>query len=85
MVIYWERAVETARALPHNRPDVVVVDKRSGKWTLVDFSISFDNNVVRKEDEKVEKYLHLAQEIRKMYTVNTELIPIVIGALGSWH
>ena len=32
-------------------PDVVVVDKRVGKWTLVDFSVHLDKNVVSKEDE----------------------------------
>ena len=53
MVIYWDRTVETARPLPHNRPDVVVVDKRSGKWTLVDFSVLLDKNVAKKVDEKV--------------------------------
>ena len=42
-----------------------------------------DMNVVKKEDEKVEKYLQLAQEIRKMHKVNTEIIPVVIGALGT--
>ena len=46
--------------------------------TLVDFSVPMDKNVVNKEDEKVEKYLKLAQEIRKMHKVNTELIPVVI-------
>jgi hypothetical protein len=83
VVIYWDVKVETAKALPHNRPDVVVVDKRIGKWTLVDFSVPLDKNVVSKEDEKVEKYLPLAQEIRKMHKVHTEIIPIVIGALGT--
>ena len=34
VVIYWDRKVETAKALPHNRPDVVVVDRRKGNWTL---------------------------------------------------
>ena len=79
MVIYWDRTVETAKALPHNRPDVMVVEKRSGKWTLVEFSVPLDKNVVKKEDEKVEKYLQLAQEIRKMHKVNNEIIHIVIG------
>ena len=83
MVIYWDRKVETAKDLSHNRPDVVVVDKRKGKWTLVDFSVPMDNNVVKKEDERVEKYIQLDQEIRKMHKVNTEIIPIVIGALGT--
>ena len=51
VVIYWDVTVETEKALPHNRPDVVVVDKRVGKWTLVDFSVPLDKNVVSKEDE----------------------------------
>ena len=31
----------------------------------MDFSVPMDKNVVKKEDEKVEKYQLLAQEIRK--------------------
>ena len=49
----------------------------------MDFSVPLEKNVVKNEDEKVEKYLQLAQEIRKMHKVNTEIIPIVIGALGT--
>ena len=37
--IYWDQTIVGATALEHNRPDVVVVDKRAGKWTLVDFSV----------------------------------------------
>ena len=48
-----------------------------------DVSIHFDKNVVRKEDEKVEKYLQLAKEFRKMHKVNTKIIHVVIGALGT--
>ena len=36
-----------------------------------------------KEDEKVEKYQDLPREIRKMWGVRTEVIPIVVGALGT--
>ena len=49
----------------------------------MDLSVPLDKIVVKKDDEKVEKYLQLAQEFRKMHKVNTELIPIVIGALGT--
>jgi hypothetical protein len=41
-----------------------------------------DNNVAKKEHDKVETYQALAQEIRKMYKVRTQIIPIVMGALG---
>ena len=36
-----------------------------------------------REDEKIEKYSQLASEIRAIYKVKTECIPIVIGALGT--
>ena len=81
--IYWNRTIWTAKHLDHNRPDVVVVDKKVGKWTFVDFAVPMDVNVVKKEDEKLDHYDKLAQEIRRMHRVRTEIIPIVIGALGT--
>jgi hypothetical protein len=81
--IYWDVTVQTAWRVKHNRPDIVIVDRRLGKWTLVDFSVPMDMNVARKEQNKVETYQPLAQEIRKMHRVHTEIIPIVMGALGT--
>ena len=34
--IYWDMTVVTAKGVAHNRSDVVVVDRKEGKWTLVD-------------------------------------------------
>ena len=81
--LYWNRRVETTKAIEHNRPDVVVVDRREKKWTLVDFAVPLDVNVERKEDRKVNDYEELAQEIRKLHRVRTEIVPVVIGALGT--
>lgn len=36
-----------------------------------------------KEGEKVEKYKDLAREVRKMWDTRTNVIPVVMGALGS--
>ena len=46
-------------------------------------AIPEDGRVRAKEDEKVEKYQDLAREVRKMWGVRTEVIPIVVGALGT--
>ena len=81
--IYWDRRVETVRGCEHNRPDVVVIEKSERKWTLIDFSVPMDLNVEKKEREKCEKYEPLASEIRKVYKVRTEIVPVVIGALGT--
>ena len=42
-----------------------------------------DKNVATKEVEKVDRYTPLAQEIRKIHKVKTEIVPVVIGALAT--
>ena len=79
--IWWNKTVYTTKAMKHNRPDLVVIDKVKRKWSIVDFSVPFDANVVQKE-EKLERYGVLAKEVRFMHGVSTEVVPIVVGALG---
>ena len=82
--IYWNQTIWVHASVEHNRPDVVVVDKKERKWYCMDFSVSMDiKNVVKKEDNKLEIYEILTQRIRSMYTVWSKIIPIVIGALGT--
>ena len=81
--IWWDKKVITAKVLEHNRPDVVVIDKVLKRWTMVDFSVPFDKNVVTKETEKTRKYEMLATEVTREHTVTTIIIPIVVGAMGT--
>ena len=53
------------------------------KWQLIDITIPQDHNMVSKENEKVNKYTSLAIAISTEYKVKTEIVPPVIGALGS--
>ena len=46
-------------------------------------TIPQDHNVVSKENEKVNKCIDLASAIRTEHKVNTEIVPLVIGTLGS--
>ena len=80
--IWWDRNVETRQQVEHNCPDVVVVDRVGKRWLIVDFAVPSDRNVTKTEDEKVGKYAPLAHEIRKLYSVSTSVIPIVVGSLG---
>ena len=81
--IWWDKKVITAKVLEHNRPDVVVIDREKARWTMVDFSVPFDANVVSKENEKTRKYEKLATEVSREHRVTTIIIPIVVGALGT--
>ena len=81
--IFWNRKILVGRGIQYNKPDVVLVDKAAKKWTIIDFCVPWDGNVKAREDEKMVKYSTLSTEIKSTYRVQTETIPIVIGALGT--
>ena len=47
----------------------------------MDFAISLDHRVKMTEREKIDKYLDLAGELKKLWNMVTG-IPIVVDALG---
>ena len=64
--VWWDRAVETAKKVVHNKPDIVFINKKDKKWTIADFSVPHDRNIIKKEEEKISNYSPLAYEIRKL-------------------
>ena len=67
----------------HNRPDNTVKEKNARKWYFVDVIVSRDYRVVMKENEKVDKYLELAQKTRTEHHIKVEIISIVIGVMST--
>ena len=81
--ILWDVEIKTTTKIKHNRPDVVIKMPEQRKWQLTDVAIPQDHNIVSKENEKVNKYIDLASAIRTKHQVKTEIVLLVIGALGS--
>ena len=80
----WDMTIYTDKVLKHNRPDITLVHKDTWDWTLIDIAVPADQNIIRTEEERVEKYQDLAFEIRRIHGASkVTVIPIVIGALGS--
>ena len=51
---------------------------------IVEIAIPGDSRIDEKELEKIEKYHDLKLEIRRMWdTKNVDVMPVVVGALGS--
>ena len=50
----------------------------------MDFAIPADNWAKIKENEKIDKYLDFARELRKLWNIRVMVILMVVGALGTF-
>ena len=81
--IMWDVELETCKKVKHNRPDITIKEKQKNRWIFIDGAFPMDHRVVDKENEKIDKYMDLATEIRRDHKVTVEIIPIIIGAMGT--
>ena len=80
--VWWDQTISTPTNSGHNRPDMMVINRESKRWFMVDFAVPFDANVAKKEKEKLDNYKILAAEFGRMNGVKVEIVPLVVGALG---
>ena len=85
ITILWDMAVHTDRTITANRPDIIVKDLTKFTCKLIDMTIPSDRNIALKETEKKSKYkdLEFELEIQRMWRMKTEVVPVVVGALGT--
>ena len=80
--ILWDFEIQTDHLISVRRPDLVIVNKNKRICRIVDFVVLVDHSVRLKENEKKNKYLDLARELKKLWDVKVTVIPIVIVALS---
>ena len=78
----WNQQTQTDRTIPNNKPDIIR-DNEKGTCVLIDFAISGDRNVIKKEAEKILKYKDLTIEIQRIWNIKTKVIPVIIEATGT--
>ena len=82
VTVLWDMAIHTDREIKANRPDIVVKNSQERTCLLIDVAVPSDHNTSVKVSEKISKYKDLEIEISRMWSMKTETIPVVIGALG---
>ena len=75
--------IKTDHLIPARRPDLVLINKKKRMCQLVDFAVPADHRVKLKENEKMNKYLDLARELKRLWNMRVKVILIVVGALGT--
>ena len=64
--------------IPARRPDQVLTNKKR-IYHLDNFDVPVDHRVEIKENEKIDKYLDLARELKKLWNEKVMLILRIIG------
>ena len=49
----------------------------------MDFTVPAGHTIKLKENKKKDKYLDLARELKKLWSMKVSIIPIVIGVFGT--
>ena len=82
--LLWDYSIRTDRVIPAHRPDLTLVDKTINKVSLIDVAVPWDSRAEQKEQEKKrDKYQDLRIELRRLWDKPVEIVPIIIGALGT--
>lgn len=81
--LYWDTTVETNRPIPHNRPDLMLINKKERQVIIMDVSVLADDNISRAFTEKISKYQELAFEIKSTQNLRTAIFhPLIISTNG---
>eukprot|EP00957_Ditylum_brightwellii_P132738 10121941-Ditylum_brightwellii.AAC.1 len=82
--ITWDLKIITDKSLKHNRPDIVLHNKKEGWAQILDIAVLYDTTVVSKTAEKITKYRDLEISSKQNWEVcKIQTIPIVIGTFGT--
>ena len=81
--ILWDFTIQTDHEIYGRRPNVIVIQKDKNLCQITDFTYLYDARVYTKELEKIEHYQHLVQELRKIWNMKVNVIPLVKCALGT--
>ena len=86
--ILWDFKIQTDRQISTGRPDRVIInkkwkEKKKRTFQILDFPDLTDHRVKIKENEKRNKYINLAREVKKLWNLKVMVIPIINGALRT--
>ena len=75
--------IQTDHLILARWPDLIIINQKKRTCKIVDFAVPADHRVKLKENEKKDKYLDLARELKILRNMKVTIIPVVIDALGT--
>ena len=79
----WDFNIQAYHFIHHRRSYIVMLHKNERKCHLIDIAVPGDKRIELKEQEKIDNYSELRQEVKKIWNLSqVVVVPIVIRALG---
>ena len=82
-ILLWDFEQQTDPLISARQPDLAIVNKKEGTCWIVDFTGPADHAVKLNENEKRDKNLGLARELKGLRNMKVTMLPFVISALGT--
>ena len=80
--ILWGFNIQIDHVIQHRKPDTVVLYKTERKCHLIDIAVPGDKRIELKEQEKIDNYIELRREVKKIWNLSQGVaVPVVIGTL----
>ena len=81
--LLWDFDIHTDHQISARRPDLIIINEKEKRRNckIVDFVVPADHRIKVKENEKKDKFLDFARELKKLWNMQVTIIPIVIGTL----
>ena len=73
--------IHTDHLISARKPDLIIINKK--KREFAKFGVPADHRIKLNECEKKDKYLDLARELKKLWSMKVTIVPIVIRAFGT--
>ena len=83
--ILLDFSIQTEMKTDHNKPDLILLEKREKICYIADIAWPFDTRIEKKEKNKIKNYTDLKYEILKMWkdeVTKIYIFQVVIGVLG---
>ena len=65
--LLWDFDLHTDRLISARRPDLIIINRKMRTCKIVDYAVPADHRVKLKENEKKDKYLDFARELKNLW------------------
>ena len=83
-----DTTIKTDVKIKYNKPDIVVIDKKSKEILIVEIGVTSIDNLQQVESKKLRKYDVLVNELGLIHECKTRIIPYVLtwdGIVTKYH